>query len=76
MIIKLFSFMLIVISLKVLFHKQYDLRDLMVDISCCFSLYYFINIVYFIMSILLINLWFNVLFENMYIKNRILIQRK
>lgn len=68
--------MLIVFTLKLFLNKQYDLRDLVIDIFTALAINYVNNIVNFIVSIFAIAIFINHLFNNMYIKNRILIKRK
>lgn len=69
-------FIIMVVSLKLLFNKRYELRDLLNDGICGLLLYANMSLITFIVSVFITAFWVDILFTNMYIKNRVLIQRK
>lgn len=73
---KILIFIIMIFSLRLLFNKKYELKDLLNDGICGLLLYANMSLITFIVSVFITAFWVDILFTNMYIKNRILIQRK
>lgn len=76
-LINLFLMLSALITIKTFFYSEYKLSDLYYDIVCCIVLLNFkFHLISAIFSCFVIKFWFDIIFKNMYLKDKILIKTR